>query len=268
MRAPRPGGRAGRWLPHGLGTGFRFQLVALRGEADTYFSLVASPFYVVIFLSVMEYSGRRDLYAHAVIAPMLMTLWSAALMFSGEMISQDRDNGRVEALVATTVSFPLLVLGRLLACMVLALPSFGLALLAAGGIFGYWIEIARPFLFAVTLLLAAFGTAATATALSALFVVAPGARIVQNSLSFPMFLLGGVIIPVSSFPDQLEPLTRLIYLSWASDLLRDATDGTATGVLPRLAAVAALSATTLAFGLVFITRFLRRARADGLLAKE
>ena len=112
-------------------------------------------------------------------------------------------------------------------------------------------------------------TAGAATALSALFVLAPSARIVQNTLSFPMFLLGGVLVPVSFFPAWLETLSRVVYLSWASDLLRAAVGPEAVEHgAGRAAMVFLLGGVTLAFGLVFIHRFLRRAREVGALSLD
>lgn len=263
--------RVRRWrLVPGIGAGFEFQIVAMRGQADTYFSLITAPFFALVFMSIMEYSGRTDLNSHAVIAPMLITLWTAALSFSGEMISEDRENGRLESLVAAPMSFAMLVFGRLCACMLLALPSFLMSYLAAGSVFGYWLPFERPLLFASALVLTAMATAATATALSAVFVIAPGARIVQNTLSFPVYLLGGVLVPVSQYPGWLEGLTRIVYLSWGADLLRAATTPGAAlkNAAWYMVMLCLLGAMAFVFGRLFIGRFLQRARALGALAKE
>lgn len=253
-----------------MGAGFAFQLVAMRGQADTYFSLITAPFFATVFMAIMEYTGRTDLNAHAVVAPMLITLWTAALSFSGEMISDDRENGRLESLAAAPMSFAMLVFGRLCGCMLLALPSFLMAYLAAGSLFGYWMSFERPLLFASALVLTAMATAATATALSAVFVLAPGARIVQNTLSFPVYLLGGVVVPVSQFPDWLQVLARVVYLSWAADLLRAATTPGADleNAALHLVMLCLLGTGAFVFGRLFIARFLQRARALGALAKE
>ncbi|WP_328904149.1 ABC transporter permease [Streptomyces sp. NBC_00441] len=267
MSAPAPGTAA--VAVRAFGTGFRFQLTAMRGQADTYFSLIASPFFALVFLSAMEYSGRTELYAHAVLAPMLMTAWTAALMFSGEMISDDRQNGRLEPLVATPAPFPLVLLGRLCACMLLSVPSFVMSVLIAGALFGYWLPVHHPLVFGAALLLVVGTTAAMATALSALFVVAPGARIVQNTLSFPVFLLGGVLVPVSELPGALAYLGRLLPLSWGADLLRAATRPEPVQDLwLSLGMMLLLGLTALLFGMRYIARFLAGARATGTLSRE
>lgn len=254
---------------HGFMTGFKFQFVAMKGRADGYFALIASPFFTLIFLSIMTYSGRSDLNSHAVVAPMLMALWTTALSFAGEMISEDRENGRLEMLIAAPTSFPFLIFGRLCTCMLIAIPSLFLSYLTAGFAFGYWMNIPHLGTFTLAMLLTCLATGATATALSAVFVAAPGARIVQNTLSFPMFLLGGVLVPVALLPVWIQPISKILYMSWSADLLRAATHPTP---IPHLALhismILGLTFAALAFGSWFITRFVRQARELGTLAQD
>lgn len=252
----------------GFGAGFSLQLTAMRGQADTYFALVSTPFFAAIFISIMLYSGRADLVPYAVIAPTLMALWTASLSFAGEMISEDRENGRLELLVAAPASLSLLVFGRLCAVMLVSAPAFTMSILVAGFGFGHWITIHHVPTFLITVVLTALATAATATALSALFVVSAGARIVQNTLTFPMFLLGGVIIPGSALPTGLDVMSRFIYLSWGADLMRASlTPDPIHAPAARLAMVVLLGGAGLAFGLLYITRFVRRARNLGTLSR-
>src|SRR5699024_4091842 len=93
-------------------------------------------------------------------------------------------------------------------------------------------------------------------------------RIVQNTLSMPMFVLAAVMVPVSLFPGWLEGVSRLIYLSWGADLLRDALSpgpvgSTAFGLFIALA----LGALALALGPFAPVRSVRRAPVDGGLSR-
>lgn len=255
-------------LLRGFGLGFVFQARELTVSINAYFSLVSAPFFTITLLSMVTYSGRGDLAAYAVVAPTLMTLWTAALMYAGEMISEDREGGRLELLVASPVSFPALLFGRLCGAMLIALPAFGLSILAAGLVLDTWITVHHPIVFVLTAVVVALATAATATALSALFVLAPSARIVQNTLPMPVFLLSGVMVPVALFPGWLEGISRLLYLSWGADLMRDAlAPGVVEHAAARLLMVLALGALGLLIGGATIARFLRRARCEGTLSQ-
>lgn len=247
--------------------GFGFQLRAMSKEPDTYQSLLAVPLVTIVLAAIVLNADRPDLVGHTVVAPTLITLWNTTLTWSGEIISEDRENGRFESLVATPASMPSLVFGRLCASTVLSLAAFVLAVLVVGLFFEQWVGIHHPLHFGMTLFCVALATAATGTALSAVFVAAPGARIVQNSLGYPLFLLGGVMVPVAFYPAPLEILGRFVFLSWGADLMRDSLS--APGVenfLPRLFLVLLLGACSYAVGRLFITRFLRTAREQGTLS--
>ncbi|MBE2998261.1 ABC transporter permease [Nocardiopsis sp. HNM0947] len=255
-------------LLRAFGLGFGFQARELAVSTNAYFSLVSAPFFTITLLSMVTYSGRGDLASYAVVAPTLMTLWLAALMYAGEMISEDREGGRLELLVASPVSFPALLFGRLCGAMLLALPAFGLSILAAGLVMDAWITIHHPVLFVLTALAVTVSTAATAAAFSALFVLAPSARIVQNTLPMPVFVLSGVMVPITLFPGWLEAVGRLLYLSWGADLMRDALAPEAVEhAALRLLMVLALGALGLLIGGATIVRFLRRARSEGTLSQ-
>nr|WP_306371317.1 ABC transporter permease [Nocardiopsis sp. CC223A] len=252
----------------GFALGSGFQVRTMARSVDTYYTLATIPMTTAVLLSMMLYSGRTDLASYAVVAPTLMALWTAALVFAGEMIADDRKNGRLELLVASPVSPAALVFGRLCGAMLVSLPAFGLAVATAGLVFGHWVTVHHPVVFVLAALATALATAATATALSALFIAAPGSRIVQNTLSMPVFLLSGVVVPLAFLPLWAAAPGRLLYLSWGADLFRDAlTPGPVEHTAARLAAVLLLGALALAFGTHTMNRFLRRARAEGSLSR-
>ncbi|MDX1450897.1 MAG: ABC transporter permease, partial [Acidimicrobiia bacterium] len=57
--------------------------------------------------------------------------------------------------------------------------------------------------------------------MATVFTAARSARTFQNSLSYPFYVLGGVLVPVEMLPGWVQPLSRGVFLSWSSDLLRD-----------------------------------------------
>ncbi len=118
------------------------------------------------------------------------------------------------------------------------------------------------------LLLSAAAMAGTASCVSALFVLAPSARILQNTLSFPFFLLSGVLVPISYLPGWLQPASKAVFLSWSANLLRAAVSpGSARDTTGGLLAVLLLGLAGYAVGTLLIDRILRRARVTGTLAR-
>ncbi|GLZ31121.1 hypothetical protein Lesp02_33090 [Lentzea sp. NBRC 105346] len=99
---------------------------------------------------------------------------------------------------------------------------------------------------------------------AAAMMLSRNSAVYGNFLSFPIYILSGVMVPVSYLPDFLEPLSRLVFLSWSADLMRDSL---AAASVPnagwRLLVIIGLGATGLVGGRVLLSAVLRRAREQG-----
>lgn len=246
--------------------GLRFQLTTMRGSIADFQPLITVPFFTVIFLSITEYAGRPDLAPYAVLAPTLIALWGMALLVAGELIDSERWAGTLEALIATPASFALVITGRIAAVTLVSLLAFAETWVVAGVVFGIAVAIPHPALLLVTVAVTAVAMAGTASMMSAVFVLARSARIFQNSLSYPFYVLGGVLVPVALLPGWLQPLTRVVFLSWSADLLRDSLSAAPISEPAlRLATVLGLGAAGLGAGIFLLRRVLVRVRALGTL---
>lgn len=244
----------------------RFQLVFSSRQPDTVHVLATSPLFTLVLLSIAAHSQRPDFAVSAVLAPVFMSLWTLALFTAGDIISEDRSRGVLEAIVATPARFVTVVLGRLCTVTLLSLVSVGESWLVARLFFGISLGVVHPVVFVMCLVVSALAMAGTASILSALFVLMPSARIVQNTLSYPIYLLGGLLVPVAQLPEWVRPLSHLIFLSWSADLLRSSVSGSINGWGAAVATIAALGLAAAGVGAVLIGRILRRVRRTGMLA--
>lgn len=251
-----------------LATAFRFQLRTTHRELDHMMVLITVPLYTVVFLLIVQHADRGDLTGHAVLAPVLIALWAMALMVSGELIEEERYAGTLELAIASPSRYSAVLAGRILAVTTLSLVSL-LETLVVAWLFGVRVTIHHPWLFVATLVVTVLATAGTAVIMSSIFVLARSARTFQNSLSYPFYVLGGVIVPVSLLPEWLQPVTRAVYLSWSSDLLRDTvSSGTVDAATARLAIVAALGLTGYVAGRLMLRRILTKVRGTGELGLQ
>jgi ABC-2 type transport system permease protein len=246
--------------------GFVFEVRVLRRSFGEMIALVTAPMMTLVFLAITRHAGREDLAPYAVVAPALIVLWAVALLIAGEIISRERENGSLEALVATPASLPAMVTGRIAAVTLLSLFGFVESWLAAWLVFRVSVPVWHPVVFGAALVVTALAMAGTASMMSALFVLARSARAFQNSLNYPFYVLGGVMVPVSFLPGWLEPLSRVVFLSWSADLLRDAlAPADVPHLLPRLSAVLGLGLAGYATGLWLLRRAVDRLRKTGSL---
>lgn len=251
---------------NGLVAGFGFEVRLLRRSLGEMVVLVTAPLMTLVFLAITRQAGRTDLAPYAVLAPALIVLWGTALQISGEIVERERGNGSLEGLVATPARFGAVITGRIAAVTLLSLFGFVESWLAAWLAFGVVVTVWHPVAFGATVMVTGLAMAGTASIMSALFVLARSARAFQNSLNYPFYLLGGVMVPVALLPGWLEPLARAVFLSWSANLLRDSVSRPEIpDLLPRLGMVLGLGVVGYLLGLVLLRRAVDRLRKTGTM---
>lgn len=242
----------------------RLQLAVFRRTPGDLMALVTAPLFTLIFLAIAQHAGRTDLAPYAVLAPGMIAMLAMALLTSGEVIDRERWSGTLELQLAAPASLPVVLLGRIGTVTLVSLLGMAESWLVAYLFFGIAVPIPHPLAFVVTLGGTAVAMAGTSVVFAAVFVWTRSARTFQNSLSYPLYLLGGAMVPVAFLPGFLEPVSRVVFLSWASDLLRDALTPEPVSLLwPRLGAVLALGAAGYAAGFALLRWVINRARGTG-----
>ena len=227
-------------------------------------ALANAPLLTVAFLAIMRHADRPDLEAYAVIAPTVITVWQMALLVSGEIIDFERQNGSLEAMIAAPTPLGAMILGRVMTVTAVSLVSLIESAAVARLLFGVSLGLEHPGVFAGALAATAFAMAGTAVAMAAIFVLHRSARTFQNSLSYPFYLLGGAMVPPALLPEWLQPLSKIVFLSWATDLFRDSLrPEPVPGVYWRLGMILLLGAVAYGLGVWLLDRVLTRVRRTG-----
>jgi ABC-2 type transport system permease protein len=245
-----------------------YQFRLLRRTPDRLLPLATVPLFAAAFLTIAHHAGRPDLAGTAVLGAAVIGIWSSALYVSGDIIETERWNGTLEGLVAAPAPLSVVVLARI--ATVTGISFLGLleSVVVAEVFFGLHIVVYHKALFAAALVCTWAAMAGTATIMSGLFVLARSIRAYQNSMSYPFYLLSGAVVPVALLPGWLQPLSKVVFLSWATDLLRSCLrPAPPDRVGLRVAVVLALGATALGTGIWMIERILRRLRELGTIGQ-
>lgn len=241
------------------------QLRLIASRPNDLMLLWTTPLATIVFISIFQHAHRGDLGPYAIVAPAMMAVFQMALFVSGEIIASERQNAVFEATLTTPARFPAVLFGRTLAVTIVSFLALAESIIV-GVLFGVVVDVHHPLVFAGTLVTTAFAMTGTAVAMAALFVVSRNVRTFQNALSYPFFVLGGVVVPVTFLPLFLQPLSRVIFLSWSSQLLRDSLAMPAvTDAWGRLGAVVGLGLLALIVGELLLRWTLKRTRVDGTL---
>lgn len=242
-----------------MGSYFRAQWWLLLRSPRLLGPLVITPLYSLVFFSVLREHHRVGLATTMATTAFLMCMWSQAVFVASDAVDYDRWEGTLEAGLFTPRRYADALAVRVLTATAVSLPALGEILLIGRLGFGYPVTVAHPALMCLVLLLLLCGGAGVALAVSGLLVIVRGARTLQNAMTYPFYLLGGLILPVGSLPDLLQWPAHAFYLSWGAQALRDAIGGTGVDATA-LYALAVLAPLQAGGGYAVLRLLLRRAR--------
>jgi ABC-2 type transport system permease protein len=152
-----------------------------------------------------------------------LTLLFGASSMEAIVITFERRIGALERLLLAPVRLPALLAGKILGGVVFGLVTALVVLVLALAVFGLgrvnWLLL----ILAMTLSAAVFSTmgALVSVAVKEVFE----AQTLANLFRFPMMFLGGVFVPVASFPPGLQVVARLLPLTYAVEALEGAMTG-------------------------------------------
>jgi ABC-2 type transport system permease protein len=228
-----------------------------------------APPQTLLFLSVIEAFDRPDLVGHALLAPMLISMWGTAVWTGGGIVQGDRWSGRLELHAAAPTPYGLVVAARVAAVVLLSLLTVPITLITAWATYGVTISVAHPWLLAGVILATALAITATGIIFTSVAILSRVGNTFQNSASYPLLLLGGAFVPLALLPGWVHPLGRAVFLSWSSDLLRDSITAPMVARWPgRLGMVVLLGALGFYAGHRLIRMIMRRVAVTGTLSSS
>ena len=243
-------------------------LLAMKSLSLSSFFIVTSVVQPVLFATIAIYMFRTGVGAgsllYAALGAGLLGIWSATLFGSGALLQWERWQGTLELLVVAPARFVLIVIPMTVATATLGIYSVAATLLWGRIFFGVPLDFAHPILFAVALAVTVVSVGLLGLLLASAFVVYRHASALANFLTYPVWLVAGLLVPVSTLPGWAEPLGWLLAPMWGGRAIRAAAFG--GDPLPSIAVCFALGLAYLALAELCLRFFLRLARERATLA--
>ncbi len=248
-----------------LAASFRFHLKATLKSTSTVLYLLLVP---VVYATIAFFMYRAGAAEEAVLwialAAGLMGLWSTTLAGSGMALQRERWSGTLELLFSTPPPFAVVLLGVALSTSAAGLYSLVATLVWGVLFFDVPLELAHPVLFAVSvpttvLVLGLFGLVLAAT-----FILYRQAFALVNLFEYPVWLITGLLVPLSLLPGWVEPISWLIGPTWGIQAVHQSATG--GNPLPELGAALALGVAYVGLGMLCLRYFERLARERATLA--
>lgn len=240
----------------------------VKSLSQSNFFILISLIEPVIFASIAFYmfraGGRAPTLLYAALGAGLMGIWSSTLFGSGGAIQWQRWQGTLELIVVVPPTLLQVLLPLTVATSAIGLYSIVATLIWGVVFFGMPFQIMHPFMFGVALLATIIGLGLLGLVLASTFVLYRNANALSNLLEYPVWLVTGVLVPLSLFPGWTHLLSWILAPTWGVEALRAAALG--GNPLTGIAMCALLSCLYLLAGSLCLRHFERLARERGTLA--
>ena len=234
-----------------------------------------SPFEVTIALVVPIVQATLAVYLfragqephrllEAAVGAGLMGVWSSVLFGSGGAIQNQRWQGTLE-MIMLAPRRPVLVILPITVATGLTGTYALLATLAWGRIlYGIRLDFVHPYAFVVAAVVCIVALGMFGLLLASTFVLMRNANALTNTLEYPIWLVSGMLVPITVLPAWTGPIAAALPTTWGARALREATTG--GPVWPSVAVCLGISVVCLVVGSISLTYVERRARAAATLA--
>lgn len=195
-----------------------------------------------------------------------VVLWSSSLWASGYALEWERGEGTSGSLLLTPASRASVVAGYGLGSLIWFLPSFaGIALL--GWLSGARLHVSDGPALVLSIAMMVLASLAAGFFFSGLFILSRRGNLIANVLQAPIYLLSGMLIPLSLLPAWSRPLAEAIPATHAVGALREsALTGASLGqISPDLIWALGVSALWIAIGILGLRRVEHVAKRTGQL---
>lgn len=214
------------------------QFRLLLQDQSNWLVFITGPLLTVAFVGIFLSSGRSELLPYAVIGPALMALFQVGLFVASEIVATDKSAGTIDAILAAPTPLGLIIGVRVAVVSLISLIAIPESIFVAYLVFEVTIPIEHPLLLLLTLIISLFALIFASALISGVLIFFRSARVLQNSLSYPFFLLSGVLFPIATLPMWIQSLSPYVFLTWMGVLFRGAFFG---GIDPGSAVHASLS---------------------------
>lgn len=208
--------------------------------------------------------GEPGRLLEAAVGAGLMGVWSSVLFGSGGAIQRQRWQGTLEMIMLAPRAPALMILPITLATAVTGTYAMLATLLWGRLLYGVPLDFAHPLLFLVAVPGCVLGLGMFGLLLAATFVLMRNANALTNTLEYPIWLVSGMLVPLTVLPGWTGPIAAVLPTTWGARAVHEAASG--GPVWPSLGICLAISLGCLVVGALMMTYVERRARAAATLA--
>lgn len=189
------------------------------GGLSSAVTTVAMPAAFLIIASRAVVDPSPEITARIVVAVAIMSLWTSTVWGAGWVLRRELQDGTLGASVTGVPPPGLVLVGKTLGGTMRAAAVTVPTTVALTLLLGLPVTVREPMWVAVGLLVAVCSGTALGMLLACLFLLSTHGPQLSSALMYPMFLLGGLLIPADVLPDGLRAVASTISLRWVTEFL-------------------------------------------------
>jgi ABC-2 type transport system permease protein len=248
-----------------LGVGWTMHVKMMSQSAfDGLLGVLWPLFFATVAFFMFRAGAGGETLVYASFGAAVMGIWSATSTTAGSAMQRERWHGTLELLVAAPTHFALVLLPVTIAMSTIGLYSLVATLAWGHFVFGVEVPLERPFAFAAALVATVVSVGALGFLLAVAFVRYRTAWALGNMLEYPVWLVGGFLVPLSLLPGWVRPISWALAPTLGVDAIREAALG--GGPWPEILLSLVLGCAYVAVGALVLDGALRAARQEGSLA--
>ena len=221
-------------------------------------------FFATVAFFVFRAGDSPRTLVYASLGAAVMGMWSATSTTAGGAMQRERWHGTLELLVGTPRHFAVVLLPVTLAMAAVGIYSLVATLLYGHFLFGIPLIVVHPLLFAASIVSTVLAFGALGFVFAVAFVRFRAAWALGNLFEYPVWLIGGFLVPLGLLPGWVRPISWVLAPTWGMNAIRESALG--GSALDDLLLCVGLGAVYVALGIILTERVLRSARVRATLS--
>ncbi|HZD02538.1 MAG TPA: ABC transporter permease [Actinomycetes bacterium] len=210
------------WLRAGLWAA-RAQLRQATVSAGSFAGVAVAPLSILIIGTFMR-PGSPAGGARGVFGSALVGMWSTVFLAASLDISRERTQETLPLIIAAPVPTPVVLIGKILGNALISFTAVAVVFTVAALARLFPLGVNPPLLVS-GLVLFAVSSATVGLLVSVAYVVTRAAIGLGNALQMAVWVLCGLLYPVSILPGPVELLARALPMTWSARVVYAAVQG-------------------------------------------
>lgn len=186
-------------------------------------TLLFQPIIITILaVGLYRHGGQASLGLYAVIGAGMIGIWNNNLWTSGRIVTDERRSGTLSLVVASPTTMPVVLVGKSLSNALVSMLAMGVALGTGMLVFGMPLGIGNPLAFCGGLVLTLLAMTSLGLVLGPIFMLTRNAGQFVQVINYPIFILSGLMFPLTLLPMWTRPLSNLLAPMWGNQALSKA----------------------------------------------